>query len=258
VIGIATQTLEAMPPRLPVCWIMGQRYVRVLTSLGAVPWLIPSLQGDADTLRAIYDRVDGVFLTGGVDVDPAQYGEERHPRCDRSDPGRDWTELTLIRWAVADDKPIFGVCRGIQTINVACGGSLYQDVGEQYPHGIKHDYFPTPELTRDYLAHPVRVAAGSRLGRLLGEEEVQVNSMHHQAVKRLAPGLSAVAFAPDGLIEGVERPDGAFVVGVQWHPEELVEAHAPMRGLFTAFLAAAEGYVKGQGSGVRGQPVPAP
>jgi putative glutamine amidotransferase len=240
VIGIATQTLEAVPGKLPLCWVMGQRYVRSLTAAGAVPWLIPCVQGDDQTLRSIYDHLDGLFLTGGVDIDPAQYGEARHERCDRSDPARDWTELALIRWALADGKALLGVCRGIQALNVACGGSLYQHVAEQHPQAIKHDYFPTaPDYSRDYLAHPVQVRPDSRLGSLLGAEQVSVNSMHHQGIKRLAPGLAATAFAPDGLIEGIEAPDRPFVIGVQWHPEELTESLPPMRRLFRGFVEAA-------------------
>jgi putative glutamine amidotransferase len=237
---VATQTLEPIPGKLPLCWVMGQRYVRTLAAAGAVPWLIPLLPEDDSTLRAIYHQLDGVFLTGGVDVDPATYGEERHELCDRSDPARDWTELTLIRWALAEHKPVLGVCRGIQVINVACGGSLYQHIADQHPAAIKHDYFPTAQAyTRDYLAHSVRVDGDSRLGHVLGEPSVQVNSMHHQGIKRLAPGLRASAFAPDGLIEGVESANGTYLVGVQWHPEELAEVHPPMHRLFADFVRAA-------------------
>jgi putative glutamine amidotransferase len=240
VIGIATQTLEAIPGKLPHCWVMGQRYVRALVAAGAVPWLIPLLPQDDTTLRAVYNYLDAIFLTGGVDVDPAAYGEERHELCDRSDPARDWTEMALIRWALAEHKPVLGVCRGIQMINVACGGTLYQHIADQCPTAIKHDYFPTvPQYARDFLAHPVRVDGDSRLGRLLGESSVQVNSMHHQGIKRLAPGLRASAFAPDGLIEGVESANGTYLIGVQWHPEELAEAHPPMNRLFTDFIQAA-------------------
>jgi putative glutamine amidotransferase len=239
VVGIATQTLEAIPGKLPPCWVMGQRYVRVLTAAGAVPWLIPLLHGDTATLRHIYEELDAVFLTGGVDVDPSAYGEARHEMCDRCDPDRDETEIQLIRWAMADHKPILGVCRGIQIINVACGGSLYQHIADQFPEAIKHDYFPTGHYSRDHLAHPVRVEAGSRLGQVLAAPMVQVNSMHHQGIKRLAPDLRPSAFAPDGLIEGVESRSGQYLIGVQWHPEELVEQHAPMRKLFADFVAAA-------------------
>lgn len=243
IVGIATQSLEAQPGKLPPCWIMGQRYVRVLANGGAVPWLIPLLQDDETTLRLTYERLDAIFLTGGVDVDPRHYGEERHKDCDRSDPARDWAEIRLVRWALQDRKPILGVCRGIQVINVACGGSLYQHLPEQWPTDVKHDWFPTPtNPSRDYLAHSIRVDLASRLGYLLGENAVPVNSMHHQGIKQLARELKASAFAPDGLIEGVESGNGQYLVAVQWHPEELADAHVPQRRLFTDFIEAASAY----------------
>jgi len=143
VIGITTQTLEAIPDQLPRCWIMSQRYVEVLTASGAIPWVIPLLEGREAALRSIYDRLAGLFLPGGVDIDPAAYGEPRTSLCGRIDPARDWAELLLVRWALADKKPVLAVCRGAQLVNVAIGGSLYQDVGAQHPDAIKHDHFPT-------------------------------------------------------------------------------------------------------------------
>ena len=239
-VGIATQSLEAIPGKLPPCWVMGRRYVNVLADAGAVPWLVPLFPDDEPTLRAIYERLDGVFLTGGVDVDPATYGAERHAMCDRADAARDSTEIALIRWALADRKPILGVCRGIQIINVACGGSLHQHLADDRPQGIKHDYFPTAtHYTRDYLSHAVRVEVGSHLHGILGVDELEVNSMHHQGIDRLASGLRPSALAPDGLVEGVEMDDGQYLVAVQWHPEELAEAHPNMRRLFTDFVGAA-------------------
>ena len=239
-IGIPTQTREPIAGYLTTpCWIMGQRYVRAVTSAGGVPFVIPLLTGDTDTLWAIYERLDGVFLCGGVDIDPSLYGEERHVLCDKSDPDRDWTELTLVHWALADGKPVFGVCRGIQAINVAAGGSLYQHVPEQYPGDIKHDCFPPgPPYTRDYLAHDVEIDSRSLLGRVMGPGRLPVNSMHHQAIKKLAPSFRASVLAPDGLIEGIEADDERFVVGVQWHPEELAERQVPMRRLFDEFIQA--------------------
>jgi putative glutamine amidotransferase len=240
IIGIATQTQNAIPGELPRVWIMSQKYVQVLSSLGAAPWLVPLLPGDPETMRAIYDRLGGVFLTGGVDVDPSHYGEERHPKCGHTDRDRDAIEMMFVRWALADHKPILAVCRGFQVLNVACGGTLFQDVGSQFAAGIKHDYFPTAAgtPTRDYLAHDVTVDSRTRLGRYLGAERVAVNSMHHQGIKTLAPTLVPSAWAPDGLIEGVEGSNGHYVVAVQWHPEELT-AQDGQRRLFTEFLAAA-------------------
>ena len=236
IVGIATQTLEAIPGKLPHCWVMGQRYVRVLTSAGGLPWLIPLLSGDASTLRLIYDHLDAVFLTGGVDVDPSAYGEARHEMCDRCDPDRDEIEIQLIRWAMADHKPILGVCRGIQVINVACGGTLYQHLADQLPASDQARLFPTgTHFTRDHLAHSVQVEGTSRLGQLLESQTVQVNSMHHQGIKRLAADLRACAFAPDGLIEGVEGANRVSTtrIAVQWQPRNLLTPIAPQRRLFT-------------------------
>jgi putative glutamine amidotransferase len=241
VIGIATQTLEAVPGELPPCWIMGQRYVHALRSVGAIPWLIPLLPDDLETLKEIYDRLDGMFFTGGVDVDPSRYGEAKLPHCGRTDLPRDDVETQLIRWSLADRKPVLAVCRGIQILNVAMGGSLFQDIAAQAPTAMKHDYFPTEDNTaRDFLAHAIEIAPDSRLRGFLGSTSVRVNSMHHQAIKRLAPGLRQTAVAPDGIIEGVEGANGQYLIGVQWHPEELSEHDPAMRRLFASFIDAAE------------------
>jgi putative glutamine amidotransferase len=219
---------------------MGRSYVEELRKVGAVPWLIPLVPHDSDTLQEIFDRLDGVFVTGGVDVDPRNYGEPKTPLCGTIDPDRDAVEIALLRHAMDRGLPVLAVCRGLQILNVACGGTLYQDVAAQVPAALKHDYFPTPEQpSRKYLAHDVTVKAGSRLGHILGEAVVPVNSMHHQAVKDLAPSLAATAYAPDGIIEGVEGGNSQYLVGVQWHPEELTDSHPGMARLFTSFVAAA-------------------
>lgn len=240
VIGITMQALEAVPDELPSCWILGQRYVQSLRTAGAVPWLVPTLAEDLITLREIYNRLDGLALTGGVDVDPASYGESKEPSCGRTCPPRDEAETQLIRWALAARKPIFAICRGLQILNVALGGSLYQDLSSQLPNSIKHDYFPNEDHTaRDFLAHTVEVARDSRLRELLGDSSIRVNSMHHQAIKKLAPGLRQSAVAPDGVIEGIEGTNGQFLIGVQWHPEELSDRAETMRRLFASFVDAA-------------------
>ena len=240
VIGVAMQTLPAKPGGdLPTCWIMGRRYVQALCSVGAIPWLIPLLPQDPETMNDIFDRLDGVFLTGGVDVDPSCYGETRHPKCGATDPDRDAIEILLLQHAIKTGKPLLAVCRGIQILNVACGGTLYQDVAAQVPAAMKHDYFPTLEQpSRNYLAHEIAVKSGTRLGSILGESIALVNSMHHQAIKDLAPNLLPNAYAPDGIIEGVESKTSQFLLAVQWHPEELAETQPGMKRLFTSFIDA--------------------
>jgi putative glutamine amidotransferase len=240
IIGIPTQTLEEIPDELPRCWVMSQQYVRVLVAAGAIPWIIPLLQDDSATLRGIYDRLDGLFLPGGVDLHPSAYDEGPEDQLGRTDPARDEIELNLTRWALEDGKPLLAVCRGIQVVNVAAGGTVHQDLATQRPGIIKHDYFPRRgHYSRDLLVHDVEIAQDSRLGSLLGGPRVPVNSMHHQGIKQLAPGLRPTAYAPDGLIEGLESPNGHFLLGVQWHPEALVERDPRMQRLFTAFIEAA-------------------
>jgi putative glutamine amidotransferase len=241
VIGISTQTLhsiDGIPEGLPQSVVMNQRYYVAAAIAGAVPWLIPLLDDDPDTLREIYERLDGILIPGGVDMDPSTFGEEPHPRLGRVDPARDRVEMQLVRWAVEDEKPVLGLCRGLQVINVTLGGTLWQDLEAQLPDAIKHDYFPTFGFERDHLAHEVRVEKGTRLRRLLEMDRIQVNSMHHQGIRTLSPELVASAVAPDGLVEAAESPGGHFLVGVQWHPEvfELTDPHT--RHVFREFIEA--------------------
>ncbi len=251
-IGITTQTLhsiDGIPPALPSSWVMNQRYFLAATMVGAVPWMIPLFDDDLPTLRAIYERLDGVLIPGGVDMDPRQYGEELQSYTGNLDPARDRVELQLTRWALEDGKPVFGLCRGLQIINVALGGTLYQDLAIQRPELDKHDYFPTAGYGRTFLAHNVSVVPRTQLAELFDhQEQVMVNSMHHQGVKTLGEGLVATAYAPDGLIEALELPDAEFVVGVQWHPEvfEMTDPHT--RHLFGAFMAAATRFAERHGS----------
>lgn len=189
------------------------------------------------TLRAIYDRLDGVLLPGGGDVDPVRYGCTPHPATKNIDDSRDTLELTIARWAVDDDLPVFGICRGHQVLNVALGGTLVQDIPSEI--GVSANRHDTNGEPRTVRAHQVRIEANSRLATVLGQLRLEVNSLHHQAVDRLAPGLVATAWADDGVIEALESPAKRFVLGVQWHPEDLVEDDETMQRLFKAFIDAA-------------------
>ncbi|MFQ5679072.1 MAG: gamma-glutamyl-gamma-aminobutyrate hydrolase family protein [Gemmatimonadota bacterium] len=249
VIGVPTQTLQVIdgvPGHLPDSWVMSQRYFLAVSSLGGIPWMIPLLDRDPATLREIYDRLDGLFLPGGVDLHPESYGHDLEVLTGKTDPARDSVELDLTRWAVADGKPVLGACRGMQTLNVAVGGTLFQDVHEERAEAIKHDYYPTQGYARDHLAHPVELEEGSRLRSIYGLDAATVNSMHHQGVRDAGPGVVVSARAPDGLVEGIELPDGAFGVGVQWHPEMLLERDAGTRCLFESFLDAARAFQRGR------------
>jgi putative glutamine amidotransferase len=241
IIGIPTQTLhsiEGIPEALPESWVMNQRYSRVVAAAGGVPVMIPLLE-DERSLRALYDLTDGLLIPGGVDLDPATYGESPLPTCGRLDPARDRVELQFARWALAEGKPLFGLCRGLQIVNVALGGTLYQDIAAQRGDAIKHDYFPTAGFARDHVAHPVAITSGSRLDALVGAASIGVNSMHHQAVKDLAPGLVTTAVAPDGVVEALESSGEQFVLGVQWHPESLTDRDPRMYRLLSGFVQAA-------------------
>jgi putative glutamine amidotransferase len=211
---------------------------RAVAAARGIPTLIP-IDIDTDTLRAIYDQLDGVILSGGGDIEPARYGARASICTEDVDPMRDELEVRLTEWALADDKPLLGICRGIQVINVAMGGTLIQDISDEVPGSLRHDREGYDWFGR--LTHDVRLDPGSRLHKALDilGESLKVNSLHHQAVGKLAPGLCMVGQASDGIIEGVEHPDRRFAVGVQWHPEALCSEHEPHQHLFEAFIAAA-------------------
>jgi putative glutamine amidotransferase len=214
---------------------MSQSYLNALEAVGAAPLLIP-ITGQESTLRALYWHLDGLLLTGGADLDPALFDEPPHPKLGKVDAQRDWVELTLTRWALADEMPLLGICRGIQTLNVACGGTLWQDISAQVPDAIPHTFYPGHPF--NLLAHSVQIEPGSRLAEALGALEMEVNSLHHQAVKEAGAGLHITGRAPDGLIEGLEGNGEAWVAAVQWHPEWLLDDDPRMKQLFATFAAA--------------------
>jgi len=234
-VGIPSRSDQTSRSSTPI-FTQNQTYVEAVAIASGAPVLIP-LNLTEEALRAIYERLDGLLLAGGGDLDPKHYGEAIHEKCGQPDEARDTVELTLARWSLAEGLPVFGICRGIQVMNVAAGGALYQDIASQSPASLKHDCWPG--YPRDYLAHQVTISGDSQLAAILSQGQVAVNSMHHQAVKDLAPRFRVVARSADGLIEAIEAHDHPFALGVQWHPEELVEDAPPMRRLFEDFVSAA-------------------
>lgn len=213
-------------------------YVEAIVAAGGTPLLIPPLV-DAPTLRQIYELMDGILLSGGEDIDPARYGEAPHPKLGAVEPLRDAVELPLARWAVADGKPLLAICRGIQVLNVALGGSLYQDINSQCATMIDHEAGSIQQCWEN-LDHPINLDPGSRLAVLLGATELEVNSLHHQALKHIGQGLQVVGRAPDGIVEAVEVTGHPFGIGVQCHPEQLWQQADPRwRKVFAAFVEAA-------------------
>jgi putative glutamine amidotransferase len=245
-IGITTQTLHAIdgiPAMLPPSVVMNQRYYDAVADSGGVPVLIPLLD-HSEALRGVYEVCDGLLLPGGVDIDPTFFGEDPHPKLGRTDPARDRVELQLTKWAVADGKPLLGLCRGLQVINVALGGTLYQDIEAQYPDAVKHDCFPIYGYRRDHLAHEVALQRDSRMREVMEAERIPVNSMHHQGIKALSSELVASGVAPDGLVEAAESPNDHFLVGVQWHPEVFERTDPQTQRLFREFVAQTEQFAR--------------
>jgi putative glutamine amidotransferase len=211
-------------------------YTDALAACGALPLVIP-LNLPNGTLRAIFERLDGLCLSGGVDVDPAEYGEARRPDLGSVDRGRDETELALANWALEADLPVFGICRGIQLLNVAAGGSLYQHIPGQVRGALRHDYTHA-NSPWEQPVHEVVIEPASLLAGIVNEPAIMTNSFHHQSVKEIAKEFRRVAHTEDGVVEAIEHPQKRFVLAVQWHPEGMFRSDPHARRLFEAFVAA--------------------
>lgn len=235
-IGLTTyRKVAAQANPLPMMGLM-PTYIEAVAAAGGVPILIP-LGLDETTLHALVARLDGLVLTGGGDIAGQYYNSEHTDFIFDVDTDRDRVELFLAREAVAQKKPLLAICRGHQMLNVALGGTLYEDVMEWMPGAIRHDFFG--EFPRNHQAHTVGIEPGSKLAQTLGRREATVNSLHHQGIRDLAPGLVAAAHAPDGLIESVEAVGHPYALGVQWHPENLIHDDPVMLSLFRGLVDAA-------------------
>lgn len=207
-------------------------YVTALENAGLIPLIVPPLSS-ARAAASVLDSVAGLVLTGGGDIDPALYGEKRHEKVHSVNAVRDATEAALIQEARSRGMPVLAICRGIQMLNVALGGTLVQDIASQCTTDIAHD----EDGPRDSRTHEIAIEPGSLIASAVGAEHVTVNSFHHQSVKKLADGMRVTARSPDGVIEGIESTDEKWwVMAVQWHPEEMTDSPEPWdRGLFKAF-----------------------
>jgi putative glutamine amidotransferase len=223
-------------------------YINAVIQAGGVPTLIP-VEVTGGLLEKLFDRIDGLVFTGGGDIDPTYYHETvQVDNIDHIQRQRDELELTLMRRAMDTAKPFLAICRGMQVMNVARGGTLWQDLTRQKPDAARHDYYYDElRFPRNYIAHEVILDDSSLLTRILETSRVAVNSLHHQGLKDIPDSLKASGYADDGLVEVLEAPDHPFGLGVQWHPEELVPQHTSACKLFEAFIEAASNNNEGGG-----------
>jgi len=212
-------------------------YSQAILHAGGAPVIIPAAQ-DKKSLERILAALQGLILSGGPDINPRRYGEEPLAGLGEVDEALDQMELLAAGMAVERNLPLLGICRGIQVLNVALGGTLYQDIASQVPESICH----TPKTDKAVNTHSIRIEARSRLHKLFGKREIWVNGKHHQAVKKPAPGLIVSARAKDGVIEAVEDPERPFVLGVQWHPEGTWKNDPYSKKLFRALVQAASSF----------------
>lgn len=232
VVGVPLRplTVANVPPKLA----LNRTYFNALEGAGGTALPIPIVR-DMDRLRFYFELLDALLLPGGADIEPRRYGEVARLDCNLNVmPELDEVELALARWAIEDGLPVLAICRGIQVFNVACGGTLWQDLQVQGATREAHDKEP-----RDALIHDLEVAPDSLLARTLGRTRLRVNSLHHQAIRNLGAPLRAVAFSGDGLVEGVELPTQDFALGIQCHPEELINEEEWAVRPFQRLVAAA-------------------
>lgn len=211
-------------------------YIHAVERAGGVPVLIPVLD-NLSGLDTLLPRLDGLLLSGGIDIDPRYYHEEPHPLLGETNPHLDELELTLTKWALQHDLPMMGICRGMQLINVALGGTLYQDLNAEYSGCLRHANW---DLARNKVVHQMSIKPGSIMEKVLATSELGVNSLHHQAVKKLGKGIVLSGFSEDGLPEALEVPSQRFVLAVQCHPEELYSDDPSWARYFEAFIDVCE------------------
>jgi putative glutamine amidotransferase len=220
-------------------WVLSTTYVDAILTAGGNPVIIPPGIND---VAPLVDPLDGLLLSGGGDIEPRRFGDATvHPTTYGVLPVRDNLELGLVAFALERDMPVLGICRGIQLLNVAFGGTLVQDIADEWPQPLQHQQHRLGR-GRDDVAHSVEILAGSRVAMMYGAGTLDFNSFHHQAIRDPGHGIQVVAKAPDGIVEGIEAPEYSFVVGVQWHPEMLFQRFSQHTAPFQALVEAAQSY----------------
>lgn len=212
-----------------------ETYIQAVLKAGGIPVLLPAVNSTAVIMEQA-ELVDGLIVSGGPDMDPKYFGEQPVPELGGVSPLMDASESVLIRRILELNKPLLGICRGEQVLNVVAGGTLYQDLRRALPEVLKH----VQDQPRWFPSHSARIVAGTKLAKIMQAEELPVNSFHHQAVARVAPGFVATAYAPDGVIEAIESQNHRFVIGVQWHPEGMWNQTNNYDALFAALIQAAQ------------------
>jgi len=235
IIGITTFNDETSKEYPNV--LLHREYIRAIIKANGIPLLIPSGLS-ADALNELLPKLNGLLFSGGGDISVDQYGGQYHPLMENVDQERDILEMTLMKTVIDRNIPFLGICRGIQVLNVAMGGTLYTNIASEMNDPLKHDYYP--DHPRNKLVHKVELSSDNKYKTIFGSSVLEVNSMHHQGVKKVAEGLNAIGFAPDGLVEVLELKGHKFGLGVQWHPESLPD-HSAMQHLFIAFIDASRG-----------------
>lgn len=237
-IGItAGETINHLYPHAPIVQGQSYTYIDAVVRAGGAPIILP-LTKDKKVLRRLYDQCQGILFSGGNDLDPSLYGEQPTEETTDFSTKRDQQEMQLLEWALEDNKPVLAICRGMQLLNVAHGGSLYQDIPTELPAAGNHN-IASEKKRESRIVHMLHIKPGSKLAGIVGVSELGANAYHHQAVKKLGADLVATAWAEDDMIEAIEMPGRRFVIGIQSHPESLEAAIEPRwQQLFKSFIEA--------------------
>lgn len=240
IIGItAGEIFNKLYPHSPPAQGQPHTYIDATVRAGGAPFVLP-LTRNQEALRTLYEQCSGILLAGGNDLDPALYGQQPTKHTVDQDPPRDAQERQLLLWALEDNKPVLGICRGMQLINVVRGGDLYQHIPEDLPDAVIHS-IASEKKQESRIVHQLRIDPKSKLAEILQTNQLGANAYHHQALKRLGDDVIATAWAEDDVIEAIELPNKKYVVAVQSHPESLEESIEPVwRKLFLSFVEAAK------------------